>query len=270
MTDAILNLGTYLERIEYTGGTGISEDTLRELHIAHTLNIPFENLDVYYGKPVLLDEASLFNKIVKNRRGGYCFEMNGLFSLVLQKLGFKVTNLLARGTIDGINYNAKTHQVLLVEINNKMWLADVGFGNDGIIAPLILKEGRDQGQFAHTYRLLKDPEYGYVLQKKIADKYMSMYAFTMNRCYPMDFIMSNHFTATFPESFFVKMRMCTKPTKEGRITLTDMGFKIVTNGNITEKIIKNDDEFNAVLKKYFSLDLDLINVNQNYYSERHK
>jgi N-hydroxyarylamine O-acetyltransferase len=151
-----------------------------------------------------------------------------------------------------------------------MWLADVGFGNDGIIAPLILKEGRDQGQFAHNYLLLKDPEYGYVLQKKIADKYMSMYAFTLNRCYPMDFIMSNHFTATFPESFFVKMRMCTKPTKEGRITLTDMGFKIVTNGNITEKIIENDDEFNTVLKKYFSLDLDLINVNQSYYSERHK
>lgn len=260
MTDAIFNMDKYLERIKYTGGTGISEDNLRELHIAHTLNIPFENLDVYYGKPVLLDEVSLFNKIVKNRRGGYCFEMNGLFSLVLKKLGFKVTDLLARGTIDGINYNAKTHQVLLVEINSRIWLADVGFGHDGIIAPLILKEGLDQEQSAHTYRLLKDPEYGYVLQKKIAGKYMPMYAFTLNRCYPMDFIMSNHFTATFPGSFFVKMRMCTKPTREGRITLTDMGFKIAANGDITEKIIENDDEFNTVLKKYFSLDLDLIKV----------
>ena len=66
MTDEFLNLDSYLERIEYTGGTDTSEETLRELHIAHTLNIPFENLDVYYGKPVLLDEVSLFNKIVKN------------------------------------------------------------------------------------------------------------------------------------------------------------------------------------------------------------
>jgi arylamine N-acetyltransferase len=136
MTDENFNLDSYLERIKYSGGTDISEKTLRELHIAHTLNIPFENLDVYYGKPVLLDKASLFNKIVTNRRGGYCFEMNGLFSLVLQKLGFNVTNLLARGTMDGINFTTKTHQVILVENNGKRWLADVGFGNDGIIAPL--------------------------------------------------------------------------------------------------------------------------------------
>jgi N-hydroxyarylamine O-acetyltransferase len=261
MTDGIFNLDSYLERIGYTGGTDVSEETLMELHIAHTLNIPFENLDVYYGKPILLDELSLFNKIVKSRRGGYCFEMNGLFSIVLQKLGFNITNLLARGIIDGIDYTAKTHQVMLVEINNRKWLADVGFGNDGIIAPLILKEGRDQEQFAHAYRLLKDPEYGYVMQKKIAGKYISMYAFTLNRCYPMDFIMSNHFTATFPESFFVKMRMCTMPTREGRITLTDTRFKIITKGDVTEKEIENDDEFNRVLKKYFKLDLDLIDGN---------
>ena len=262
MTDGIFNLDSYLERIGYTGGTGVSEETLRGLHIAHTLNIPFENLDVYYEKPVLLDEASLFNKIVKNRRGGYCFEMNGLFSIVLQKLGFNVINLLARGTIDGINYTAKTHQVLLVEINNRNWLADVGFGNDGIIAPLIFEEVLDQGQFAHTYRLRKDPKYRYVLQKKIEDKYIYLYAFTLDECCPMDFIMSNHFTSTFPESFFVKTRMCTMPTREGRITLTDARFKIITNGNVTERAIENDDEFNRVLKRYFNLDLDLIDSNR--------
>jgi N-hydroxyarylamine O-acetyltransferase len=258
MTDENFNLDSYLERIKYSGGTDISEKTLRELHIAHTLNIPFENLDVYYGKPVLLDKASLFNKIVTNRRGGYCFEMNGLFSLVLQKLGFNVTNLLARGTMDGINFTTKTHQVILVENNGKRWLADVGFGNDGIIAPLLLKENLDQKQFAHTYRLIKNPKFGYVLQKKILNKYMSLYAFTLMECYPEDFIMSNHFTSTFPESFFVKMRMCTMPTKEGRITLTDTQFKTMTNGDITEKAIENDDEFSTFLKKYFSLDLDLV------------
>jgi N-hydroxyarylamine O-acetyltransferase len=87
---------------------------------------------------------------------------------------------------------------------------------------------------------------------------MSLYAFTLMECYPEDFIMSNHFTSTFPESFFVKMRMCTMPTKEGRITLTDTQFKTMTNGDITEKAIENDDEFSTFLKKYFSLDLDLV------------
>ena len=258
MTEKSFSIDSYFDRIDYNGGTDISEETLYELHVSHTLNIPFENLDVYYKKPVLLDEASLFNKIVKNRRGGYCFEMNGLFSIVLKRIGFKITDLLARGTLDGINYTAKTHQVLLVEINEKKWLADVGFGNDGIIAPLLLKEDQDQKQFAHTYCLLKDPKYGYVLQKKIKDKYVSLYAFDMNKCHPIDFIMSNHFTATFPESFFTKMRMCTMPTRKGRITLTDKQLKTVKNGVISETAVENDDRFNVILKEYFKLDLKSI------------
>ena len=258
MTETSFSIDSYFERIDYNGRTDVSEETLYELHISHTLNVPFENLDVYYKKPVLLDEASLYNKIVKNRRGGYCFEMNGLFSFVLKRIGFRVTDLLARGTLDGIDYTAKTHQVLLVEINDKKWLADVGFGNDGIMAPLHLKEDQDQKQFAHTYHLLKDPTYGYVLQKKTEDKYVCLYAFTMNECYPIDFIMSNHFTATFPESFFKKMRMCTMPTREGRITLTDTQFKIVKNGSISVTAIENDDRFNAILKEYFKLDLKSI------------
>ncbi len=258
MNDNILNLDSYFERIKYTGRTDVTEETLRNLHIAHTLNIPFENLDVYYGRPVLLDPESLSGKLINNRRGGYCFEMNGLFSLVLQRLGFRVKNLLARGTIDGIDYIAKTHQVLLIEKGNKKWLADVGFGNDGIMAPLLLEEGTDQQQFAHTYRLIKHSKFGYVLQKKDRNDYTSLYAFTLEECQPMDFVMSNHFTSTFPNSFFLTMRMITMPTKEGRITLTDSHFKISANGDTTENKIENDDEFKMVLKKYFDLDLDRI------------
>jgi N-hydroxyarylamine O-acetyltransferase len=115
MADETLNLDKYLERINYSGSTKATEETLHDLHVCHTLNVPFENLDVFYNMPPLLDEFSLYNKIVLNRRGGYCFEMNGIFSIVLKKMGFKVTDLLARVTIDGTNYTAKTHQVLLVE-----------------------------------------------------------------------------------------------------------------------------------------------------------
>jgi N-hydroxyarylamine O-acetyltransferase len=251
-------LDAYFKRIKYTAGTDISADTLQELHMAHTLNIPFENLDVYYGRPILLDEESLFSKIVRENRGGYCFEMNGLFSFVLQKLGFKVRNLLARGTIDGIEYIAKTHQVLMVEVDEKMWLVDVGFGNDGLIAPIVLEENLVQKQFANTYRVIREPKFGYALQRKIEDTYVSLYAFTLDECYPMDFAMSNHFTSTHPESFFLKMKMCTIPTKEGRITLTDTYFKTVANGRVTEKPIENDNEFNRVLINYFGLDLNMI------------
>ena len=257
----IFDLDAYFERINYPGGTKPTEETLNNLHICHTLNVPFENLDVFYKKPPLLDESSLYNKIVKNRRGGYCFEMNGIFSMVLKRLGFRVTNLLARVTIDGINYTSKTHQAILVETADKKWIADVGFGNDGIIAPLLLVENTDQKQFAHVYRIVKEPRFGgYLLQKKTEDRYNSMYAFTLDECYPEDFAMSNHYTATFPASFFLMMRMCTMPTKEGRITLTDTHFKVINNGDTTETGIKDDEEFNSYLNEYFRLDLERINT----------
>lgn len=266
MSEIVLNIDQYFERIGYQGNAAVNEETLMDLHLAHTTNVPFENLDVFYGKPILLDEASLTKKIVHGRRGGYCFEMNGIFSLVLQKLGFKVTNLLARVSRDGVNYSARTHQALLVEIGDRSWLADVGFGNDGIMSPLKIEENVDQSQFAHTYRLVTHPEFGYALQKKEENgDYRSMYALSLDGCYPVDFEMSNHFTSTYRESLFTQMRMCTMPTREGRITLTDYHLKIVTNGKVQERDIGGESEFKAFLTETFRLNLDQIIDAANQY-----
>ncbi|WP_312890836.1 arylamine N-acetyltransferase family protein [Clostridium thailandense] len=254
------NIISYLERIKYEGKIDACFETLYNLHKSHTLNVPFENLNVYYKKPILLDRESLYKKIVENKRGGYCFEMNGLFSFVLKELGFKVTDLLARVEVEGTFYSAKTHQVLMVEIDDKRWLVDVGFGRNGITEPLLLEEGIEQQQSGDTYRLLKDSKFGYMLQNKVEDKYSYMYAFTLDECYPVDYVMSSHFTSTYPDSWFTKMKFCTKPIKEGRITLTDECFKVAKNGQISETKISNEDEFNKVLKKHFELDLDLIKM----------
>ncbi|AKN33767.1 arylamine N-acetyltransferase [Clostridium carboxidivorans P7] len=258
MSKKLFNISSYFERIKYEGGRDVSYETLCNLHMAHMMNIPFENLNVYYKKPVLLDMESLYNKIVENKRGGYCFEMNGFFSFILKELGFKVTDLLARVAVDGKFYSAKTHQVLMVEIHDKRWLVDVGFGRDGIIIPLLLAEGIEQQQFGRTFRLLKDPKFGYVLQNKVEDEYNNIYAFTLEECYPLDYVMSSHFTSTFHDSWFTKMRFCTMPTKEGRITLTDECFKAVENGQVSERNISNEAEFNELLKKYFGIDLEVI------------
>ncbi len=96
------------------------------------------------------------------------------------------------------------------------------------------------------------------MQERKGEEYHYMYAFTLEECYPMDFIMSNYFTATFPDSFFIKMKMCTIPTKDGRITLTDDRLKIVSNGKVTERQLNDEEEYNELLKKYFKLDLDRI------------
>lgn len=256
------NIISYFERIKYEGKVDVSYETLYGLHVAHTLNVPFENLDVFNRKPILLDRESLYRKLVKNKRGGYCFEMNGLFSTILKEIGFKVTDLLARGTMDGKSYCAKLHQVLMIEIDDKKWLVDVGYGNNGITAPVLLEEGTDQHQFTHIYRLIRDAKFGYVLQKKEDDEYRYMYGFTLDECYPMDYLVANHFTSTFLDSFFTRIKFCTMPTKTGRITLTDDHFKVISNGQVTETKVSGDTEFSELLKKYFDLDWDLINIAQ--------
>lgn len=258
MPNETLNIDAYFKRIDYSGEKDVSYETLYGLHTAHTLNIPFENLDVYLGKPIPLDPDSLYEKIVENKRGGYCFEMNGLFSLVLKQLGFKVTNLLARRTIDGVVFNAKTHQVLMVEIGAEKYLVDVGFGNTGITAPVLIKENVEQLQFTHTYRLVNDLKHGYMLQRKVDGDYLCMYAFTLEECIPIDYEMSNFYCYANPNSYFRSMKFITKPTLEGRLTLTDNHLEILENGHITEKVLSSDEEYNEYLLKHFGIDLELI------------
>ncbi|MDI9612969.1 MAG: arylamine N-acetyltransferase [Acidobacteriota bacterium] len=258
MTSAVFDLEAYFERVQYRGGTDAGEETLRDLHTAHALNVPFENLDVFYGRPILLDEASLFRKMVGERQGGYCFEMNGLFSLVLGKMGFRARNLLARVILDNDRCTTKTHQVILVEAGGRRWLADVGFGNNGLVAPLILEEGMEQDQFSHTYRITNHSAFGHMLQKKEGEQYLPLYAFTLEECFPDDFLMANHFTSTFPGSFFLTMRMCTRPTRDGRVTLTDNHFKVVKNGEVSEQPLADEEEFTSLARKHFGLDPDRI------------
>ncbi|HZK25657.1 MAG TPA: arylamine N-acetyltransferase [Oscillospiraceae bacterium] len=262
MSNESFNLEAYFKRINYQGKTDVTAETLKGLHIAHTLNVPFENLDVHFKKPIRLDRESLYQKIVENKRGGYCFEMNGMFSFVLKEMGFKVLDVLARGTRDGKEFFSQSHQVMVVEIGDELWLADVGFGNDGITAPVLLEEGVDQQQFTHTYRILKDPKHGYILQSKVDGEYKYMYAFHLINCHPMDFEMANYFMATYPNSFFSIMKMCTMPTKEGRVTLTDIRnekkFKQLVNGQVTETNLNSEDEFKEKLQQYFALDYEAI------------
>lgn len=256
MESALLNIDAYLHRIKYTGKPQVCFETLNNLHILHVLNIPFENLDVIMGRPILLDRESLFKKIVYDNRGGYCFEMNGLFAFVLQELGFKVINLLARVSTDHENYGPKTHQVLLVSINKQKWLVDVGFGNGGLISPLSLEAGIVHQQFFETFRLISDQMFRFVLQRKIGNEFRNLYAFTLEECLPVDYIMSNYFASTFPNRLLTTMKISTKPTREGRVTLTDMCLKITSNGQTSERELLSRAEYNDILQEYFGINMD--------------
>lgn len=184
--------------------------------------------------------------------------MNGLFSFILQKLEFRVKNLLARVWVDGIGYSSKTHQTLLVEIEGQQWLADVGFGGNGLITPILFEEGSEQEQYMRSHRIVKDPFFGYALQFKSIGEFQTCYAFTLEECYPMDYEVANHFTATHPSSFFTTVVICTKPTVEGRITLFDQMLKITANGMETETALDSEAEIHETLRKYFGIRLNAV------------
>lgn len=253
------SLARYFERVGFTGTARADAGTLFDLHLAHTTHIPFENLDVFAGKPISLGRDALFDKLVTRRRGGYCFEMNGLFAHILRELGFGVTELLARCSIGGA-YGAKTHEVLLViTADGARYLADVGFGNDGIAQPITLEAGSVSEQCGAVYRIVTEPRYGYALERRelSADAdadFTVLYAFNIEACPPEDFIVANHYTSTHPSSFFRMIRFCTMPTPDGRVTLTERRFRQMENGRVTETVIDSDAALAELMKNRFGLE----------------
>ena len=130
---------SYLARINYAGPTNPAAETLRALHLAHLRTVPFENLSIHAGEPIVLDDESLFTKIVERRRGGFCYEANGLFAALLRALGFKVAMLSAEvANPDGTFSEPFDHMTLIVTLDEG-WLVDVGFG-DSFIEPLRIDE----------------------------------------------------------------------------------------------------------------------------------
>lgn len=205
---AELDLDAYLARIGYTGDRAPTLATLRALVYAHTTTIPFENLESILGRPVPLDLESLQDKLIRHRRGGYCYENVGLFAAALERLGFGVTGLSGRvtmGVSDGLR--PATHALLRVTTgdDDRVWICDVGFGS-GPLAPYELVEG---GEFAlGDWRFRLEHATGeldtdlWVLHQFGRDGWIDRYTFTPNPQYRIDFAVGNHFVSTSPRSPF--------------------------------------------------------------------
>ncbi|MBI3162163.1 MAG: arylamine N-acetyltransferase, partial [Chloroflexi bacterium] len=147
-----MDVSSYLDRINYHGSTEPTIETLRGLHRAHLLTVPFENLDIQRGRRIVLDEAALFEKIVVNRRGGFCYELNSLFTSLLRQMGFDVTVFSANVLHGGIPAEID-HLTLLIQLEER-WIADVGFGDSSRL-PLRLDFDGEQHGADSTYRLTR-------------------------------------------------------------------------------------------------------------------
>jgi len=242
----VFDLDAYLARIGYTGHRTPTTAVLEGLHLAHATHIPFENLDILLGKPIRLDLDSLQAKLIQGHRGGYCFEQNTLFAAALEQVGFRVTRLAAR-----VRAGA-THMLLGVEAEGTAWLADVGFGGDGLLKPLPLVAGPECHQYRWTYRLAHEHDL-WVLQSLEAEGWQDLYAFTLEPHYDVDFEMANHYTSTYPDSVFVKTLTVQLPTPECRHILRGRELTTIRGQETTKRIIENEDALLRVLAEVFGL-----------------
>lgn len=246
-----MNLEAYLERIGYTGSREPTLETLTALHRAHLRAIPYENLDIHLGRTLTLGPAQIFEKLVTEWRGGWCFEMNGLFAWALRELGFEVTLLGA--AVSRVNAPPKPqpdHLILLVQLD-KPYLADVGFG-DGIIEPLPLEPGTYRQGFL---------EFG--LSSSGEDWHFSNhphggapgFSFTLEPRELTDFAGMCHALQTAPESGFVRATVCQRLTETGFVALRGATLRSVTAGGVRERILEDAADFDTVLRERFGLEI---------------
>ena len=244
----------YLARIGYHGPVQADEQTLEALHHRHLGSIPFENFDILLGCPISLAPEDIFRKLVAKRRGGYCFEQNGLFLQALQTFGFSARPLLARVHRDGLVLG-RGHQLSLVTIAGRRYLADVGFGGPHLPGPMPLILNRTFGDGENCFQLVAARPFGILLQTLGSEGWRDLYSFDLGYVGVGDIAYANHYTATHPASFFTNHRVAALVTENGRTTLLDHLLRRRVAGGEEVIEVAEGEEYLATLRQHFGIDL---------------
>ena len=226
---------------------------LSEIQRGFQYNIPYENLDILRGVPISLDYADLYDKIVTNARGGYCFEINGFLGEVYRSLGYGVTEYMARYLRGETEIPMRRHRVLAVTCcDNVTYICDAGIGQSAFRIPLKLEEGFISEQYGETYRVTRDDFYGWVISDWHKGEWRVFYGFTEEPQLNIDYIMPSFWCEHAPESPFTSAEMFSIKTDTGRITLDGNIFHVFSGGTVTEKYL-TEDEVREAYTKYFGL-----------------
>ena len=223
------------------------------MHRRHMLSIPFENLDIRLGIPIVLDQKSFYSKIVETRRGGYCYELNGCFAWLLKKLGFRVSMLSARVALRSGGFSPEfDHMTLLVRLEER-WLVDVGFG-DSFTEPKQIDNENAQQDDRYFYKITSRKTRMLVSRRPEEDgAWEQQYSFTLRPRRLVEFAARNRWQQTSSRSHFTQGRLISQLTPSGRVTLTDQKFILTRNGRRVERPVMYSVEFDRLLAKYFRL-----------------
>jgi N-hydroxyarylamine O-acetyltransferase len=247
-----MDIARYLERIGFLETPWVNDDTFFSLHRQHILNVPFENLDIHFKKLFTLEKDKIYNKVVENNRGGFCYELNYIFNELLNRIGFTSRIISARILNDDIPGPEYDHMLLLVQ-TDKQFIADVGYG-DLFMHPLELKENTIQSDGRNYFKIEKYDGEDYVVSMSAdMELFQKKYTFKLSACSTSDFLGICYDKQTNPDSYFVKNTICTKATPAGRVTLFNDKLIEKINDEKREITIKDDDDLKNCLKQRFQI-----------------
>ncbi|MER5260193.1 MULTISPECIES: arylamine N-acetyltransferase [unclassified Streptomyces] len=255
-----LDIEAYLARLGHEGEAKPDFDTLRALHRAHVAAIPFENLETMLGRPVPLDLPALQDKLVRRRRGGYCYEQNLLFAAALDRIGFAVKGLGARVRAGASSRRAVTHMLLRVEADGRQWHCDVGFGAEGLLEPIPMGDEGDveqdvrQGEW--RFGIVQESNGARVLRTEEAGGWFDLYEYTLEERLPVDYVVMNHYTSTHPMSSFIRRPVIQRAAPEARRTLIGARLTVARPDGTSDERGVSTQELGEVLDREFGIELN--------------
>lgn len=263
MTELPIDLAAYQRRIGFDGPLIPTLETLTRLVACHAAAIPFENIDVLAGRVPGLDAASLQQKLVQGRRGGYCFEQNGLLRTVLQQAGFAAKGLEARvrAGVPADIVTGRTHMALRVTIDGDDYLADVGFGGLAPTAPLKLASRAEQAVAGGIYRFV-DTESELLLQSETDEGWSDCYRIGPDEPQHVDYEIGNWYVATHPKAMLRHNLLVARAVEGGRLTLFNhqLSLRRAATEPPEERRVNTRAEFADVLGDEFGLQIDVADL----------
>ena len=249
-----MNTAEYLARIGFEAKPAADLAALRSIQRSHLLHIPFENLDIHWKRPIVLDTEKFYKKLVSEKRGGFCYELNGLFNALLQDLGFQ-TRLISARVFNGSEHGPEfDHAAIIVTIGDEEYLADVGFGAF-TAEPLRFVFDEEQVDANGSF-VIRKREDGYLEVMKREDGiWRSEYIFQDIARELPEFAEMCDFQQFSPDSHFTKGKLCSIMTESGRKTLSEKSFILTTNGAKTETMLASEAQFYDLLEREFGIRL---------------
>jgi len=253
-----MEVSRYLKRIGYEGSREPGLVVLSGLQLAHLHSVPFENLDIHSGRTISLELEALYEKIVVRRRGGFCYELNGLFAWLLEEFGFQVKRLSARDAHPDGSYGPEfDHLALMVNPPDEpenIRLVDVGWG-DTFQEPLRLDTGETQVDGLRAYRIGREDGYFVLWQRGNDRQWEKQYRFSLEERQLKDFAEMCVYHQTSPESIFTRKKICSLATPEGRISLEDGRLITTVHGMRNELPVESEEVYLDLLKERFRMEI---------------